>query len=110
MFPTTCISRLVLWIRGWDVDAFTYQISNFFRQHKALRKDNRNRIGPYITRSQVSPTLAQGQWSYTVTADIGKQPTVIQFRLSTLNLEVAFLSFRINVFLLAPCSFAAVRI
>lgn len=70
-----------------DIDAlFTYQVTNFFRLHKSITKDECDRAAAKISGSRVSPTLVQGETSYTVAAVVGQCPKVIQFRHSTMNL------------------------
>ncbi|KAF2175644.1 hypothetical protein K469DRAFT_609951 [Zopfia rhizophila CBS 207.26] len=72
-----------------DIDALTiYQITNFFRRHQSITKDDCNRTAAKITGSPVSPTLVQGETSYTVAANTNQQVKVVQFRHSPLNLEL----------------------
>lgn len=72
-----------------DIDALsTYQITKFFRRHKSITKDDCNRTATNITGSPVSPTLVQGESSYTVAADTNHQPKVVQFRHSALDLKL----------------------
>ncbi|KAI0408312.1 hypothetical protein F4802DRAFT_549313 [Xylaria palmicola] len=76
-------------VSAQDIDALsTYQITNFFRRHESITKDDCNRTAADITGSPVSPTLVQGETSYTVAAGISQQPKVVQFRHSALNLEL----------------------
>lgn len=65
-----------------------YQIDNFFLLHPKVTKDECNRTAAKITRSVVSPTLVQGQTSYTVEANTNREPKVIQFRDSALDLKL----------------------
>ena len=85
-FPTD-ISRYA--VSAEDIDAlYTYQITNFFHRHRSITKDDCNRTAAIITGSPVSPTLVQGETSYTVAADTNQRPKVVQFRDSALNLEL----------------------
>jgi hypothetical protein len=72
-----------------DIDALsTHQITNFFRRHKSITKDDCNRTAANITGNPLSPTLVQGETSYTVAADTNPLPKVVQFRDSVLNLQL----------------------
>ncbi|KFH47905.1 hypothetical protein ACRE_011350 [Hapsidospora chrysogenum ATCC 11550] len=73
-----------------DIDALSaFQIANFFRRHKSIAKDDCDRAAAKIIGSStVSPTLVQGAASYTVTADANRCSKVVQFRRSTLDLEL----------------------
>jgi len=76
-------------VNAESIDALsTYQITNFFRQHECITKDDCNRTAASIIGSPVSSTLVQGVSSYTVAADINQPPKVVQFRDSALNLEL----------------------
>jgi hypothetical protein len=58
-------------VNAESIDALsTYQITNFFRQHECITKDDCNRTAASIIGSPVSSTLVQGVSSYTVAADI----------------------------------------
>jgi len=65
-----------------------YQISQFFKRHVSTTKDNCNRVAADILKSPVSPTQVQGGQSYTVAADSGLVPKVVQFRSSKLDIEL----------------------
>lgn len=72
-----------------DIDILsTYQIANFFRRHKSITKDDCNRAAANIASCPVSPTLVQGETSYTVAANTNQRPKVVQFRHSALNLKL----------------------
>ena len=59
-----------------DIDPLSaHQIASFFNRHVSVTKDLCNRTATEITGSQVSPTLVQGQTSYTVAADASALPT-----------------------------------
>ncbi|POR38628.1 Uncharacterized protein TPAR_01172 [Tolypocladium paradoxum] len=76
-------------VRAEDIDVLsTFQIANFFRQHKSITSDNCNHRAATITKSPVSPTLVQGQTSYNVAADAGHRLKVVQFRNSALNIDI----------------------
>jgi hypothetical protein len=66
----------------------TFQISQFFKRHESTTKDDCNRVAAEIIKSPVSPTPIQGAQSYTVAADSGQVPKVIQFRSLKLNIEL----------------------
>ncbi|POR32003.1 Uncharacterized protein TPAR_07770 [Tolypocladium paradoxum] len=75
--------------RAEDIDVLsTYQIASFFHRHKSITKDACNSAAANITGSPVSPTLVQGETSYTVAADADQRPKVVQFRNSALNIEI----------------------
>jgi len=65
-----------------------FQISKFFKRHESTTKDECNRVAADILKSPVSPTPIQGATSYTVAADSGQIPKVIQFRSLKLNIEL----------------------
>jgi hypothetical protein len=65
-----------------------YQITNFFRRHESITKDDCNHTATSIIGSPVSLTLVQGAGSYTVLADVSYPSKVVQFRDSPLNLEL----------------------
>lgn len=72
-----------------DIDVLsTYQISSFFYRHTSVTRDDCNGAAASIVGSPVSPTLVQGEASYTVTAGTKQGTKVIQFRHSALNLEL----------------------
>jgi hypothetical protein len=72
-----------------DIDPLSaHQIASFFNRHVSVTKDLCDRTATEITGSQVSPTLVQGQTSYTVAADTSALPKAIQFRDSALDLEI----------------------
>ena len=72
-----------------DIDVLsTYQISKFFYRHTPVTRDDCNSVAASIIGSPVSPTLVQGEASYTVTAGTRQGTRVIQFRRSALNLEL----------------------
>jgi hypothetical protein len=76
-------------VNAESIDALSiYQITNFFRRHESITKDDCNRIAASIIGSPVSSTLVQGVSSYTVAADNNQPPKVVQFRDSALNLEL----------------------
>lgn len=63
-----------------DIDALsTYQISNFFRLHKSITKDDCDCTAEKIVGCLVAPTLVQGETSYTVAASTSRVPKVVQF-------------------------------
>jgi hypothetical protein len=64
-----------------------YQISQFFKRHVPT-KDDCNRVAVNILKSSVSPTQVQGGQSYTVVADSGQVPKVVQFRSLQLDIEL----------------------
>ncbi|KAF5027341.1 hypothetical protein F66182_542 [Fusarium sp. NRRL 66182] len=70
-----------------DIDVLSrFQIINFFHRQKSVTKNDCDLTAARITGSQVSPTLVQGEASYTVAADTSQLPKVVQFRPSALNL------------------------
>lgn len=72
-----------------DIDVLSrYQVTNFFHRQKSVTKNDCDRTAGRITGCQVSPTLVQGETSYTVAADTSQLPKVVQFRRSALNLEL----------------------
>lgn len=75
--------------RAEDIDVLsTFQIANFFQRQKFVTRDVCNLTAAGITMGPVSPTLVQGQTSYTVATSAGQRPKVVQFRNSALNIEI----------------------
>lgn len=72
-----------------DIDVLSvYQIKNFFRLHTSITKNDCDCAAEKIVRCLVTPTPVQGETSYTVAASTSPLPKVVQFRLSTLDLDV----------------------
>ncbi|KAG5804251.1 hypothetical protein H9Q71_011157 [Fusarium xylarioides] len=72
-----------------DIDILSrYQITNFFNRQKSITKNDCDRTAVRITGSHIRPTLVQGEASYTVAAETGRHPKVVQFRQSAINLEL----------------------
>ncbi|OHE93879.1 hypothetical protein CORC01_10778 [Colletotrichum orchidophilum] len=70
------------------IDALSiHQIANFFVQTSPVTKADCHSRAQSITGGEISPTLVQGETSYTVAADI-VPPKAIQFRKSKLDLEL----------------------
>ncbi|EGC47476.1 conserved hypothetical protein [Histoplasma capsulatum var. duboisii H88] len=63
----------------------TFQISQFFKRHEPITRDDCDHLAVYILSSRVSPTPVQGATSYTVAA--AASPKVVQFRSSKLDME-----------------------
>lgn len=62
-----------------DIDALSkFQIANFLHRHNCITKGNCNYMAANIINASVSPTLVQGQASYTVAADACHPPKVVQ--------------------------------
>lgn len=84
------ISQYVVGAEG--IDALSaYQISNFFRLHQSFTKDDCDSMAGRIIGCSVTPTLVQGQTSYTVEAASADRPSaakVVQFRRSPLSLDM----------------------